>query len=290
MNTYICIAALLLCALPQGAFAQKLWRDAVFGMSPSQVSRAYPESTPSTSTSGFDDRQQHMKSIVHDEPVPTTVHFYFRDQVLYRVDLVLKPGATYEDTMPAYETALQQIKAQHAPKGLTTTQRPFEWSAADRAKAAKWFMDRMDQRTREAKDEWKGLDGTEVRVQMQEFARGDIVDINVSMNSESLWNQLQSEAAERKRQARLAQITAKKTAEERRYGDFLNGFSGRSINALAAVLGAPTGMTKMPGNDVIYVWETQAGEGLSCRTSVFTRNKGLIYNWQWSGNSCRRTQ
>lgn len=250
----------------------------MLGMSPEQVMHVYPDATIPTGTNEAEVRALQMKFIALGE-IPSMVHFSFQEQRLYSVTWKLKPGLTYDATMPAYEELLDGLKRQHPPKRVTVNQRPLNLSAADRAKAAKWWLERMDGQTHAAKDEWDTVDGTQVSIQTLYPIGGDSVEIWVSTNGGSAWEKLQLESYE-------AKIRAKKAADMHRQGKFLDGLVGNKINALAAVWGAPTGSTKMPGGEVIYVWETQEAKGLNCRTSVFTRNKGLIYTWQLSGNAC----
>lgn len=105
------------------------------------------------------------------------------------------------------------------------------------------------------------------------------------------------EAAERRLETELRFVTEEKlldeirsqrAADQRRHSDYFDSFVGKNISALAASNGAPTAITHMPKGEVIYVWETLLGDGFGCRTSIFTKKNGLIYSWQWSGNSCRR--
>lgn len=271
------------------ANAQKLWGDAVFGMTPSQVAEVYPQATPARGTVDLSDRLLQMNFIALGE-VHSTVHFLFREQKLFGVDWILKPGKPFEATQSIYETLLDGMKREHPQELFIAHRRSLELSAAERAKTATWFVDRLDQQARSMSDEWSTKEGTKVSMRMEELVRGKSAHLNVSTSNEMAWRRFRAEAEAVEQEKRLANIRTEKEADERRHSEFFNGFVGKNINALAASAGAPTSTTSMPKGEVIYVWETSSGEGLSCRTSVFTRKKGLIYNWQWSGNSCRRKQ
>lgn len=285
----ILVAFAILLPLSLCANAQKLWGDASFGMTPSQVAAIYPEATPAKGTVDLSDRLFQMNFIAMGE-VRSTVQFLFREQKLYGVDWILKPERSFEATQFVYQTLLEGMKQEHPQEILIAHRRPLELSSSDRAKTATWFVERIDQQARSMSDEWSTKEGTKVSMRMGELARGEPVVLNVSTSNEMVWRRLRAEAETFKQEKWLANIRSEKEADERRHSDFFNSFVGKSINALAASVGAPTATTSMPKGEVIYVWETFSREGLSCRTSVFTKKNGLIHNWQWSGNFCRRKQ
>lgn len=272
-----------------GVNAQELWGKATFGMTPSQVKEVYPQATPARGTVGLSDRLLQMNFIALGE-FQTTVHFLFREQRLYGVEWIFKPDKPFEATKATYETLLDGMKQEHPKDNFIAHHRPFELSASDRAKTATWYVERLDRQARSMSDEWSTNGGTKVSMRMEEVVRGEAAHVNISTSNEQSWRRLQAEAEDARQEQRLAKIRDDKRADERRHSDFFDSFVGKNINALAASAGAPNATTAMPKGEVIYVWEIRPGEGLSCRTSVFTKKNGLIYNWQWSGNSCRRKQ
>lgn len=74
----------------------------------------------------------------------------------------------------------------------------------------------------------------------------------------------------------------------------LNSWIGDDINNFIMAWGAPNGEYKMPNGNIIYTWQNTGGlpapDGgeimISCKISIFTDSRGLIFNWRWQGNAC----
>jgi hypothetical protein len=137
-------------------------------------------------------------------------------------------------------------------------------------------------------DEWRTNNSTTIQMFMSESTRGGPVRIEIYIKNDVALSQLKTQSARLKGEMKKAENQNKREADQKRYRDFFQGYIGKNINSLANAVGAPTATTKMSKGEVIYVWERFLDNALLCKTSVFTRSSGLIYNWHSSGAYCLR--
>lgn len=278
-----------MCLISVEANAQKLWGDAVFGMTPNQVSQAYPQSLPLETIAKDEYSLRQMDFIALGE-LSSTVRFKFWENKLYGVDWKLKSENSFDTNKPFYHELLSGMKLEHPDTGFGKQYRASEVSETDRSRLSKVHVEWLDKMVRIYSDNWRTDSGTEINMSMSEATRGGPVRIDIYTENATRLKQLQSQSAQLKREMQTAASQKKEKADEQRYSDFFESFIGKNIKSLAIAVGAPTMTMSMPKEEVIYVWENFSGNNLLCKTSVFTRKNGTIYSWHWSGSYCRRKE
>ncbi len=278
-----------MCLVSVEASAQKLWGDAVFGMTPNQVFQAYPQSLPLETNATNEYSSIQMDFIALGE-LPSTVRFKFWENNLYGVDWKFKSENSFDINKPFYHELLNGMKREHPDSGFGKQYRASEVSETDRARLSMVHVEWLDKMVRIYSDNWSTNSGTEIKMSMSEATRGGPVRIAIYTENATALKQLQSKSAQLKREIQTAATQRNDKADEQRHSDFFESFIGKNIKSLAIAVGAPTVTTPMPKGEVIYVWENFSGNNLLCKTSVFTRKNGTIYSWHWSGSYCRRKE
>ena len=278
-----------MCLVSVEASAQKLWGDAVFGMTSHQVFQAYPQSQPLETNATNEYSLVSMDFIALGE-IPSVVRFRFWENKLYGVDWKLKSENSFDANKPSYHELLNVMKQDHPESGFAKQYRAAEVSETDRARLSKAHVAWLDTMVRHYSDDWSTKNGIEIKMYMSEAARGGPVRIDIYTENAAALKQLQSQSAQLKQEMQTAARRNNKKADEQRHSDFFESFVGKDIKSLAIAVGAPTLTTPMPKGEVIYVWENSSGNNVLCKTSVFTRKNGTIYSWHWSGNNCRRNE
>lgn len=269
------------------ANAQKLWGNAVLGMTTNQLVENYPQVLPLEANSSNEYTSISMNFIALGE-LPSIVRFNFWEQKLYSVDWNFKLESSFDVNKPIYEELFIGMKKEHSDLGFVKQYRASEVSDADRARLLKTHVEWLDNMIRTYSDEWRTNNSTTIQMFMSESTRGGPVRIEIYIKNDVALSQLKTQSARLKGEMKKAENQNKREADQKRYRDFFQGYIGKNINSLANAVGAPTATTKMSKGEVIYVWERFLDNALLCKTSVFTRSSGLIYNWHSSGAYCLR--
>lgn len=277
----------VMCLFSVEANAQKLWGDAVFGMTPNQVSQAYPQSLPLEGNVSGEYSFIPMNFIALGE-LPSIVRFKFWENKLYGVDWTLKSENSFEVNKSFYDELLDGMKREYSDSGLRKQYRAFEASETDRARLLNSHVEWLDTIVRIYSDSWSTKNGSEIKMSMSEVIRGGPVRIDIYTENGAALKQLKSQSAQLKQEMQAEVSRKNKKADEQRHSNFFDSFIGKDIKSLAIAVGAPTVTIPMPKGEVVYVWEKFAENYLLCKTSVFTRKNGAIYSWHWSGNYCLR--
>jgi len=276
MNTLFRFALVVLAVVsfPLSACAQALWGKANLGMSPSEVLRLYPSAgAPSDGRALAGERKELLRmSFVAMGDIPSTVHFFFQSERLHSVAWRLSPQGDFIAIAPRYEELLQGLKTEHpVSRGIDSN--------------------RQLHMARFLSDEWTTAEGVRINMSMFDAVESTPVRIGTSASGDGgAWLRLESNERlllqQQKQAQKLDAIKSRKEAEAKAYNEFLESWVGKDISKLASKWGAPTGTTRLPNGEVIYVWDAKSDDW-QCRTSVFTKAKGQITKWQWSGNNCK---
>lgn len=271
------------------ANAQKLWGDAVFGMTPIQIVENYPQALPLEVGPNNEYTSISMNFVALSE-FPSTIYFKFWEQKLYGVDWKFKLDGSFDFNKPLYEELLNGIMKEYPDLFSLKQYRASEISETDRTRLLKAHVDWLDKMVRHYSDEWRTNNGTTIQMNMSESTRGGPVRIEIYTKNDPALKQLKAQSALLKQKIQEATNQTKIEEDQQRHSDFFEGFIGKNINFLANTIGAPTATTAMSKGEAIYVWEIFSDNKLLCKTSVFTKKNGLIYSWHWSGTYCRRKQ
>jgi hypothetical protein len=276
MNT-LCrafLVYLVVVSFPLSVNAQALWGNAHLGMSPSEVLRLYPNAeAPSEGRVLAGERKELLRlPFIAMGDIPSTVHFFFQSERLHSIAWRLSPQGDFASITTRYEELLQGLKTEQPASSGIESKRQLHMA-------------------RFLSDEWTTAAGVRINISMFDAVESVPVRIGMSASGDGgAWLRLESterQLLQQKQQAqRIEAIRGRKEAEAKGYNKFLDAWVGKDIGKLASKWGAPTGTTRLPNGEVIYVWDNKS-EDWQCRTSVFTKAKGEITKWQWSGNNCK---
>lgn len=110
--------------------------------------------------------------------------------------------------------------------------------------------------------------------------------------------------------SRLSAVQAERKAAEARYSRTVESWVGSDINQLISNWGTPSRQYTMPNGTRIFTWqssttytdpisvspdgdggfEIQGGDAITyrCTTEFFVNKSGVIFDWKWNGNACRK--
>lgn len=305
-------------ALFHDARAQSLWAAAEIGMPPNKVAQLIPEAIPVLEADRLKVNSPDAVEVLRIRQttlgeLPASVHFFFKGDRLAWVHWRLIDHYEIPAALPAYEAVLSSFRSRYPAVGSGAKSERKNWPGPiDPSKVIwdDWVHKRNMTTYYLHTDEWDTLEGVHISIKLDGVSSAAQIRISVSGDGPSgssqggAWGRLMErernqrraqaealEAIERGREAKAAQLkreqqVAKKKAEVNAYEVFLSSWIGRDISDLAARWGAPTSTTNMPNGRAIYLWQVENG-GLQCRTSIFAGKDGIIFHWQWTGNSCR---
>ena len=99
------------------ANAQKLWGNAVLGMTTNQLVENYPQVLPLEANSSNEYTSISMNFIALGE-LPSIVRFNFWEQKLYSVDWNFKLESSFDVNKPIYEELFIGMKKEHPDLGF----------------------------------------------------------------------------------------------------------------------------------------------------------------------------
>lgn len=255
-----------------------LWGKTYVGMAPTEVLRLYPDAEVPIDAKSTSDGNKELLRISSTEANgdSTEVGFFFKTGQLYSVLHFLLIHDDFTSLIPRYEKLREDLKINHP------ISRNIESIKIVREKRFQSLLS----------DEWVTKEGIRADITMFEPSQPGTVRIATSISGGGgAWSRLESYRRDieehQKFTRKIEAIKNKKDKEAKIYNKYLTSWIGKNISQLADKWGAPTGTTRLPNNEEIYVWEIKSGDR-QCRTSIFIKTDGKITRWQWSGNDCKQ--
>lgn len=108
MKVLLFVLGLMCCS----AQAQELWRSAVYGMTPTEIQRAFPEAAPPSKAAPLRDGANNLLSLRNVQIVgkPFDADFYFLQDRLVQINLVTEISGVVNDSLIVFEEVARVLR------------------------------------------------------------------------------------------------------------------------------------------------------------------------------------